>query len=400
MSIPQASAASATWLVAKRELTVHLRSKAAIISTAIITALIVGGLIAMKFFGGADAYTLGTTETADSPAIQAVVAELEANEHEVTIAHYNNVDRLTVGVEEGSVDAGLIATNGQLELIVHESPATPIATAVTNSNHAHLLNEITQQAAGTDVEALLKQLNEPIAVEVLNPPSEVDGSQVAVGFIVGFLLYLGIFGGGMAVAQGVVEEKSSRVIEVLLATVRPWQLLAGKVIGIGLASITQVAVYVTAAIVTAKALGIADNFSFDIAQIGLWVLVWFLIGYIVYALIFAALGALVSRQEDLGSVIPIPMMLVIIAYMIGVSVAPNDPDSPIVTIASYVPFTSPIVMPIRSAYGVASTTEVLIALAIGIISIPLLHALTTKIYSNGVRRSGVKIKLRDALKGA
>ena len=93
-------------------------------------------------------------------------------------------------------------------------------------------------------------------------------------------------------------------------------------------------------------------------------------------------------------------MLVIIAYIIGVSVAPNAPDSLAVQIASYVPFTSPIVMPIRSAYGVASTPEVLIALVIGLATIPLLLWGCAKIYSNGVRRSGAKIKLRDALKGA
>jgi ABC-2 type transport system permease protein len=92
------------------------------------------------------------------------------------------------------------------------------------------------------------------------------------------------------------------------------------------------------------------------------------------------------------------MILIIFAYMLGVTVAPNDPDSTLVAVASYIPFTSPIVMPIRSAYGVAGTGEVWIAALIGLITIPLLLALTAKIYGNGVRRSGAKIKLRDALK--
>ncbi len=94
------------------------------------------------------------------------------------------------------------------------------------------------------------------------------------------------------------------------------------------------------------------------------------------------------------------MMLILVAYMIGVAVAPSDPDSAVVPVASYVPFTSPIVMPIRSAYGVASTSEVMIALVIGLITIPLMLSITAKIYSNGVRRSGAKIKLKDALKAS
>ena len=143
-----------------------------------------------------------------------------------------------------------------------------------------------------------------------------------------------------------------------------------------------------------------DGFDIDITAVGGWVLLWFLLGFAVYALVFAALGALVSRQEDLGSVITVPMLLIVGAYMIGVAIAPNDPESSLVTIASYIPFTSPIVMPIRSAFGVASTTEVYLALALAIITIPLLLALTSKIYSNAIRRSGARIKLKDALKAS
>lgn len=239
-----------------------------------------------------------------------------------------------------------------------------------------------------------------VPTESLDPPAEVEGSQYLVGSIVGFLLYLGIFGGGMSVAQGVVEEKSSRVVEVLLASVRPSQLLTGKVIGIGLVSLIQVGLYVLSGVITANALGMTDGFDIDITAVGGWVLLWFLLGFAVYALVFAALGALVSRQEDLGSVITVPMLLIVGAYMIGVAIAPNDPESSLVTIASYIPLTSPIVMPIRSAFGVASTTEVYLALALAVITIPLLLTLTSKIYSNAIRRSGARIKLKDALKAS
>lgn len=394
------SSMGSVWLVAQRELGVHLRSKTAIISTALFTAAIVGGLILMKFLGGADPITLGHSADTSAEQLAPVVAQLQDQEREVTLARFDSEDALKTAVEQGDITAGITSSDDGLGLIVNESPDSAVLQATTSANQSALMEQLLESASPEDRARIEAQLSAPAATEVLNPPTEVEGSQAAVGMIVGILLYIGIFGGGMAVAQGVVEEKSSRVIEVLLATVRPWQLLAGKVLGIGLASLIQVGIYILAGVVTAKTLGIADSIPFDIAGVGVWVLVWFLIGFLVYALMFAALGALVSRQEDLSSVIPLPMTLILVAYMIGVTVAPSDPDSAIVTVASYVPFTSPIVMPIRSAYGVASTTEVLIAVVIGLITIPLLLSITAKMYSNGVRRSGAKVKLRDALKAS
>jgi len=392
------SPAGAIWLIARRELSVHLRSKSSIITTAIMTVVLVGGLILVKYLGSPDPIALGYVSEAEA-ATTTVVSMIEAQDREVSSMQYSDLDALRSAVTAGDIDAGISLSDG-LTLIVNEEADSTVLAAATNAKHSLAVAQAAAMLPANEGAELTAQLSSPVAVTVLNPPSDVDGSQVAVGFIVGFLLYLGIFGGGMAVAQGVVEEKSSRVIEILLASVRPWQLLAGKVIGIGLASIAQVATYVVAGVVTANILGLTDSFSFNILTVGLWVLVWFLIGYLVYALIFAALGALVSRQEDLGSVLPLPMTLVIAAYIIGVSVAPSDPDSTIVTIASYIPFTSPIVMPIRSAYNVASTTEVVISLVIGFVCIPLLLAITTKMYSNGVRRSGSKLKIKDVLKAS
>ncbi|XBH21865.1 ABC transporter permease [Jonesiaceae bacterium BS-20] len=393
------TAAQTVLLVAGRELKVSLRAKGTIITTAIMVAAIIGGLFLIKFLGSAPTSTFGALD--DTQEVAQISAQtLESQGIEAQVISYTSVEEGRAAVEAGDIEGLIVRTGNDITLDVNESADPQLLTAITGAAQQDGVKNLATQYGSEVVTAVTDVFTNPIAVNVLNPPTELDGSQMAVGFIVGFLLYLGIFGGGMAVAQGVVEEKSSRVVEILLASIKPWQLLAGKVIGIGLSSLIQVATYVIAAVVTATALGITKDFSFDIASVGVWVLIWFLIGYLVYALIFAALGALVSRQEDLGTVIMLPMMLVVIAYLIGVSVAPNAPDSLIVQIASYVPFTSPIVMPIRSAYGVASTPEVMAAIGIGLVTIPLLLWLCAKIYSNGVRRSGAKIKLKDALKAS
>lgn len=386
-------------LVAGRELGVALRAKGTIIMTAIMVALIVGGLVLVKFLGAAPSITYGSLD--DTKAIaQSAAQTLDAQGIETTVLHFASATEGQAAIEAEEIDGLIVRKAETVSLEVYEGADAQLLAAVSGAAQQEQIEAVATEYGGDVVTAVTDIFTTPVDVFVLHPPTELDGSQMLVGFIVGFLLYLGIFGGGMAVAQGVVEEKSSRVVEILLASIRPWQLLSGKVIGIGFASLIQVAVYVISGVVAATALGLTDSLSFDIVSVGGWVLIWFLIGYVVYALVFAALGALVSRQEDLGSVIMLPMMLVIIAYIIGVSVAPNAPDSLVVQIASYVPFTSPIVMPIRSAYGVASTGEVLIAIGIGLATIPLMLGLCAKIYSNGVRRSGAKIKLKDALKNA
>lgn len=386
-------------LVAGRELSVSLKAKGTIVTTIIMVVLIVGGLFLTNLLGSAPQTAFGTVAQTQSVADQAA-ALLEKQGVETTVHTYGSVEEGHAALEDGEIEGLVVPKDDFVALDVNASADPQLLAVVSSAAQQDQIQKVGQEYGQEVVTAVTNVFTTPVSVNVLNPPTELDGSQMAVGFIVGFLLYLGIFGGGMAVAQGVVEEKSSRVVEILLASIRPWQLLAGKVAGIGLSSLIQVGLYVAAGVITAKVLGITDNFSFDIASVGGWVLLWFLIGYLVYALIFAALGALVSRQEDLGTVIMLPMMLVVIAYIIGVSVAPNAPDSLVVQIASYVPFTSPIVMPIRSAYGVASTAEVMAAVAIGLATIPLLLWLCSKIYSNGVRRSGAKVKLRDALKGS
>lgn len=400
MAATQLSPMTAIRLVAGRELSVHLRNKATIISTLVFVALIIGGLIVANIFSAQEkAVALGVVPDTEDVG-QATVSILEAQDISTSITTFDNDADARTAVSDGNVDAFLTGTGIDITAVVKESLDSDISTAVASILQQTRIANLAQEA-GVSPEAITDAYAiTDVPTESLDPPAEVEGSQYLVGFIVGLLLYLGIFGGGMSVAQGVVEEKSSRVVEVLLASVRPSQLLTGKVIGIGLVSLIQVGLYVLSGVITANALGMTDGFDIDITAVGGWVLLWFLLGFAVYALVFAALGALVSRQEDLGSVITVPMLLIVGAYMIGVAIAPNDPESSLVTIASYIPFTSPIVMPIRSAFGVASTTEVYLALALAVITIPLLLALTSKIYSNAIRRSGARIKLKDALKAS
>ncbi len=151
---------------------------------------------------------------------------------------------------------------------------------------------------------------------------------------------------------------------------RPWQLMAGKVLGIGLVGLGQVALVVLAGVGTALGLGLVDTSTIDLGTAAAWALVWFVVGFVSYALLMAGLGALVSRQEDVGAVTTPVTFLMIVPYIVGVSVAPWAPDNPLVVWLSYVPLCSPLLMPVRIALGSAEPWEALVALGLSVAVIP------------------------------
>jgi ABC-2 type transport system permease protein len=134
------------------------------------------------------------------------------------------------------------------------------------------------------------------------------------------------------------------------------------------------------------------------AEIAGWAIVWFLLGFVAYALIFAALGALVSRQEDVGGVTAPALMVIIIPYVLGISVLPSDPGNNLIAILSIVPLFAPTLMPVRIALGVAEPWEMALSTALTVGFIVLLVWLAGRIYGNAVLRMGSRVNLRDAFR--
>ncbi len=221
-----------------------------------------------------------------------------------------------------------------------------------------------------------------------------------LGIVAGILIYMSLLMNGQMVAQGVVEEKSSRVVELLLSTIRPWQLMAGKVLGIGFVGFVQMVV--VGGVGIAAALGLDVLSISTSAAIGtvVWLVVWYLLGFIVYSLVFAALAALVSRQEDVGGVITPALMFVIVGYVIGISVLPSDPDNTLAEVLSVIPVFAPTLMPMRLAMGGVPVWEAALSVGLVLALIPALVWLSGRIYANAVMRSGSRVKLRDALRPA
>lgn len=222
-----------------------------------------------------------------------------------------------------------------------------------------------------------------------------------IGAMVGmFVLYMTILIFGQFVAMGIVEEKQNRVVEVVLSRIKPAQLLVGKVLGIGALGLAQVLAIAAAAVVALTFIDVPDVSVTGIgAEIITSVIFWFLLGYTLYSFLYAALGATVSRQEDLQGAIILPVFLILPGFFLA-QVAGEFPDGTLAVVGSLVPFWSPMVMPVRMAAGGVPWWEVAISVLLVVLTIVVLVRVGARVYTGAVLRTGARVKLRDAWKAA
>ena len=385
-------------LVAAREITTRIRSKAFLWTTGLlVVAIVAGGLILHLALGSSSATAVAVTPQTERLA-EPLQAIARANDEVIRIVQVDNDAAARSAVADEDADAALTGGPTDFTVVVRTKP---------DPNQLAMLTVLRQQAAlsaavtdlGGDPAQVAEQLAAAsVKIQALDPAPERDGGQIAAGYVAGILLFLALQTTAQLVSQGVVEEKSTRVVELLLSTIRPWQLMAGKVTGIGVIGLLQVVAVISAAAGTALALGLLDTSSLDLGATIAWALVWFVVGFITFSLALAALASLVSRQEDVASVTAPVLVLMVIPYVIGISIAPWDPTNPVVVLLSYIPFAAPMVMPMRIALGTVETWEVIVSLALSLALIPILVWGAGRIYSNAVLRTGARVRLREALR--
>ncbi|WP_299956139.1 ABC transporter permease [uncultured Modestobacter sp.] len=376
-------------LVAGREVGTRIRDKGFLAGSAFLILLIVGMLVFQVLINsGEDTTRLGVVG-GDTTVSDALRSQGEALGTEVEVVEFDDEGAARTAVEDGDVEGALLSPSGvQPELLV-ESDGGQVETLVQGAVQGLSLS---QQLADADV-----TLQEPPEVEVvaLDPDADADFEAIIVALMGVAVLYGLLLLFGQFVAQGVVEEKSSRVVELLLATMRPWQLLAGKIIGLGVLALGQMLVIAV--------IGVAGALAFDLVALPgdligtvLTVLAWFVLGYAFYASLFAAAASLVSRQEDLGSVITPATLLPVVGIVIAIQAA-QDPTGTLAVITSYVPGISPMVMPLRQAAGAAAWWEVALAVVLMLVAIAAIVRIGGRVYAGALLRTGGRVKLREAL---
>ncbi|MBB4685205.1 ABC transporter permease [Amycolatopsis jiangsuensis] len=398
----QMSPVSAVGLVASREIGTRLKSKAYRITTLVMLIIVVALVVVFKFIGGgggADA-TVGYVPSAAQLAAPLTATAKTLDQNVATQA----VPDQAAGeakLRDGSLDALLVQDAQRVHVQVQKTLDGTLKNALTVlAGQVALDQQIT--GLGGDP-AQVRQAMASASVDELPPlekPYDYDGQQLTLGIIAGILIYFSLMLNGQIVAQGVVEEKTSRVVELLLSTIKPWQLMAGKVLGIGTVGLIQM--------LAIGVVGLAAGLGFGVLTISvsaavgtvIWLIVWYLLGFFMYSIVFAALGALVSRQEDVGGTTMPALLLVIAGYVVGISVLPSDPSNTFAEVLSVIPFFAPTLMPMRLAMGGVPVWEAVVSVGLVVLLIPLLIWLAARIYRNAVMRTGAKVKLSDALRAA
>ena len=390
---PPVSGGGALRVLVEREIGTRLRDRAFVISTLVSLLLVVGIAVLPAVFGGSPStWTVGAVGTEATAAVQLVV-DVAPAERDAELVVFDDDESLLAAVADGTVDLGVASSgallgddgiSGELEALVQAAwRQQSVVAALTDAGVP--ADEANSIAAAP-----------PLPVTLLDPPDEERDRRVGFLVVGVILLYGQLVFYGFAVASGIVEEKSSRVIEVLLAKVRTRQLLLAKVVGIGLVGLLQLIALVVVGLVAFQLSG-----RFEIPP-GTWpsafmLLGWFLVGFAMYASLFAVVGALAARAEDLQNSAG-PISLVVAASFIGAVTASSDPSGTLAQVLSFVPTTGPMVMPIRVAAEEAAAWEIAASLAITLASVALIMRLADVVYRRAALHTSSRIGLRQVLR--
>ncbi|MGW7536303.1 ABC transporter permease [Amycolatopsis sp. NPDC054798] len=385
--------ARAVRLVAKRELNARLRTRSFVISTAAMLVLLLGYIALQAFLAG----DRETTRVALAGQAQGIATQLANNDRQLKIVPVQSESDGLAQVRDGNVDALVSGSASRPRVIVKSTLDPRLRTALDNIAQQQVL-DAQLYAANLDPAAVHQAVSATHAdVQALEPVDPQAGTKLVTGIVVAILLYLSIMTYGMFVAQGVVEEKSSRVVEILLATVRPVHLLLGKVVGLGLVGLAQLAILAVAGLVAGAVSGVFSISSVALGTLG-WGLVWYLLGFLLYAMLYGAAGALVSRQEDTQAVVGPVNIALVIGFVAGINLLTQAPNGAATRIVSLIPLLSPILMPARIALGAVEPWEVALSLVLTVVLIAVVTWAGARVYRNGVLRVGSRVRLVDALR--
>ncbi len=382
------------WLIAVRELRERAASRAFQVSTGMTVLLVVGLLLAPTLFGLDDppSYTIGVDAEAATGIDEAVALGAPTEGTSVELEGFEDIADLRQAVQDGEVDIGV---SGSTILV---GPQTgPELRTLTIAAVAALDLQVRAADLGLDNNDLAQLLGAAPEVVELESGTEDDSGNV-VAFVGTILLFISIVTYGQWILIGVVEEKTSRVVEVVLGTVRARHLLAGKVIGIGILGLAQLLLIGVLGVYIVR-----TTEQFDVPSVGVEIIAivvgWFLLGFTFYATGYAVAGSLVSRQEDAQNASFPLTILMLAAYFVAIASLESG-DNIAIRIMSLVPPFSPLTMPLRQAAGDAAVWEVAFSVLLMIGAIVLMLRIGGRAYSGGLLRSGGKVKLREAFRSA
>ena len=410
--------------VARREYLVRVRGRAFLITTALLAVAVVSLMLVPTI--------LAATGVADPPAVAVVDEAGDLPVDPVTVVQGALAPPASDGGDEPQVvleadpDAAAQAVrNGDYDALLTITRGDDGEVAFAFLGSASPTNQTRQQvnAAANQIAVADRLSQEGVtpdqASEIFAPPAftatpidpddarneEDFGGAFILAYAVVILTFMAILTYGNWVAQSVAEEKSGRVMELLITAATPRQLLIGKVVGTGAAGLSQYIVIIVAAIIgyvvggpISEALGVSGDSPISLPDLGPTMVItfgaFFLLGFLLYATLYAAAGSMVSRVEDAQQAAG-PLIFLAIAGYFAAFTGLNNPDAQWVVVLSVVPFFSPYLMPARMLLTSPSAGEILLALVLLAATVAIALWIASRIYSAGVLLYGQRVGLRS-----
>jgi ABC-2 type transport system permease protein len=370
---------SAIGLVALREIRERLRSKTFLASTILILALVGSSAFLARVFDTQPTYDVAVT--APAPPGLAGALEHAARPFDDAVVHVRVVDSAAAGrrlLDADEVDALLLLPADRL---VFRDTVDAKAAAVADNAVRALRNELPPSPE--------------LTVGTLHRPGdETDDAAVMVAYAGSVLLFVSLAFYGQWVIGGVVEEKNNRVVELILSAVRPRDLLAGKVIGIGSLGFAQLALVagLAAVMLTAGVFDAPAELGLDVAL----VIPWFLLGYALYAVAYAVAGALASSQQNAETAGQPVTYTLIAVYFAGYAVLSSNAEGALASLLTVFPLTAPLVLPARSALVGVPLWEHALAVVLVVATIYGLVRFAGRVYAHGLLHGGSRLGFRAA----
>lgn len=399
--VPWAGTARDRWsdvrLVAKREIHERVRGRIFRAGTAVIVVIVVGAIILSAHHGSSapTQQTVGVVGTLSAPDAHAIAMAALAAGDRVHIVSEPTLAAAESALRSNRIDVALVRG---LKLVLNEpatasnSPADP--SFIRAADDYLGLAAALQRAGLTPSQTTTVGNAAALPVVTLQPGK---GSTVKTASIIGLVLLFFLLTQYCTwTLIGVMQEKTSRVVEVLLATLRPIDLLSGKLLGIGAVALGQATLAVAAALITSNAEGGHVLRGASTASL-LSLLVGLFLGYALYSWLYAAAGSMAERQDQVQT-LALPLSIpILISYIYAITTAAEGSASTLFKVLAYVPFSSSFAMPVLVALNEATPLEYVISVLISLAGIALAARLAATIYRRAILQTGGRIKWRTVL---
>ncbi len=387
---------SVVWLTSRREILDRVRRRSFAVLTGLLCVVIIGVGVLAAVLRDDDRPSYDVGVIAESSTLDklepALVSIGDALDVDITVEPVADAQAARQGLEDDDLDA--VIDVGERATLWHSDVGDELSGIVGNAWAVTAAAQAASDAGLSDDEVSAILSPQPLRDDVFDPDDD-DLLGIVIGFASAVLLFISITTFGSYVLTGVVEEKSTGVIEILLSHVRAHQLMAGKVFGIGAVALIQFTAAVLSSIVALAISGV--DVPSDI-WIGLPVaVIWFIGGFVLYSTLFALAGSFVSRVEDAQSAAA-PISTSFTAGYILVFIFGYDPAGMPATVLSMLPPFAPLLMPLRMITGAAPIWQVVVAAVLLVLSIVGMIRLAGSVYSRTLLHRGSRLTWREALR--